>query len=189
MGIDPQSVHLRFWHEQEEAPDVRVLGTSDAPRQTRGAAGYYAHVDGIDHVLVNVAELDDPEALVATMAHELAHVILLGRSAMSHDEPHMEAVTDLATIYLGLGIFTSNTLLRRHGWTERGFEGWTVSRKGYISPEMAGWALSLFAWARREENPKWSRHLAADPKSYLKQGMKYIAKTGDTPFCIEPMQE
>ena len=52
----------------------------------------------------------------------------------------MEALTDLTPIFVGLGIFTANTLLRRHGWTQGNVEGWRVQRKGYISPEMAGWA-------------------------------------------------
>jgi len=189
MGIEPQSVGVHFWQEEPEKPEVHAPGTFGTPRQTKGASGYYAHVDGFDHVSLNVAELSDPEALVSTMAHELAHVILLGRSAISQDEPHMEALTDLATIYLGLGIFTSNTLLRRHGWIEGNVQGWKVSRKGYISPEMAGWALSLFAWARGEKNPKWSHHLAADGRCYLKQGLRYLEQTHDTSFCPKLPQE
>jgi hypothetical protein len=189
MRIEPNSVRLGFWQEERQEPEVHAPGTAAAPRRTRGATGYYAHVDGFDHIRVNVAELTDPEALVSTLAHELGHVILLSRCGMAHGEPHMEALTDLTTIYLGLGIFTSNTLLRRHGWIQGNVEGWKVSRKGYISPEMAGWALSLFAWTRGEQNPNWSRHLAVDGKSYLKQGLRYLEETRDTAFRVEPPQE
>jgi len=189
MRIEPQSVRLGFWEEGRDEPEVHAPGTMGAPRRTRGASGYYSQVDGFDRISLNVEELTDPEALVSTMAHELAHVVLLGRNAISRDEPHMEALTDLATIYLGLGIFTSNTLLRRHGWVRGNLEGWKVSRKGYISPEMAGWALSLFAWAREEKSPKWSEHLAVDGKSYLKQGLRYLEHTRDTSFCREPGRE
>ena len=144
----------------------------------------YAKVAGVDRILLNVSELRDPEALVSIMAHELAHVVLLGSGAMSHNQPHMEALTDLATIYVGFGIFTSNTLLRRRGWVYGNMEGWSVSRKGYISPEMAGWALSLFAWARGENSPKWAKHLAVDPKEYLKLGLWYLGETRDTAFVL-----
>jgi hypothetical protein len=71
MRIEPHSVRLSFWQEEREEPEVHPPGTIGAPRQTKGASGYYAHVDGSDHVSVNVTELTDPEALVATMAHEL----------------------------------------------------------------------------------------------------------------------
>jgi hypothetical protein len=116
------------------------------------------------------------------MAHELAHVLLLGQLHLPSDDPHMEALTDLTPIFLGFGIFTSNALLRRHGWQDGRTEGWRVQRKGYISPEMAGWALALFCWARGEINPRWARHLTTDPKAYLRMGLRYIARTGDTTF-------
>ncbi len=178
MEIADQSVRLSFW---QDAPEVPLPVAVDGTRTTQGAAGFYAQ-GAIDVISLNVAGLGDPEALIATMAHELAHVILLSRCGVSRDEPHMEALTDLATVYLGLGIFTSNTLLRRHGWIQGTAQYWRLSRKGYISPEMAGWALSLFAWVRGETAPYWSRHLAADPKGYLKQGLRYLRQTGETSF-------
>ena len=182
MGVDPASLGLGFLQGEESGQAIEMKGDFGSHQTTKGAAGYYAQSDGMDQVWVKEDELKDPEALVATMAHELAHVVLLGRSAMSHHEPHLEAITDLATIYLGLGIFTSNMLLRRKGWVEGNREYWQLQRKGYISPEMAGWALSLFAFVRGESDPKWAKHLDADGKGYLKQGLRYLQKTGDQSF-------
>ena len=172
MQIDPVSLTLEFWSEEQE--DI-LPGLLAGSQRSEGAGGTYSQQNGVDHVRLNQKELADPESLVATMAHELAHVILLGRSGMPPDEPHMEALTDLAAIYLGFGIFTSNSLLRYKGFRSGNMEGWSVSRKGYISPEMAGWALSLFAWHRDDLKPKWSRHLATDGKAYLKMGLRYLA--------------
>jgi hypothetical protein len=174
MQVDPNSLDLSFWSKEEESPMVELPAEISAGTRSKGAAGTYHRSQGVDHVRLNKAELADPESLVSTVAHELAHVILLGSAGMSHDEPHMEALTDLATIYLGLGIFTSNTLLCRRTWTDGNMQGWQVSRKGYISPEMAGWALSLFAWRRGEVKPTWSRHLATDGKAYLKMGLRFL---------------
>jgi len=177
MQVEPDSVHVSFWRKEEESPEVKLPGIISGQTESRGAAGTYSRVDGVDEIRLNAADLKDPEGLIATIAHELAHVLLLSRSGMSRDEPHMEALTDLATIYLGFGIFTSNTLLRSKNWTDGNVQGWRVQRKGYISPEMAGWALSLFAWQRQELNPKWARHLATDGKAYLKMGLRYLQRT------------
>jgi hypothetical protein len=182
MSVNPESVQLGFWKEEREEPEIHPLGVMADPKKTSGASGYYAHAEGKDHILINVAEVNDPEGLVSTMAHELSHVILLARHRMSTQEPHMEALTDLTPIFLGFGIFIANTLLRRHGWTRGNVEGWSVQRKGYISPEMAGWALTLFCWSRGEVDPRWSKYLAVDPKAYLKMGLRYLAQTGDTTF-------
>jgi len=40
----------------------------------------------------------------------------------------------------------------------------------------------LFASARGESDPKWAKHLAADGKGYLKQGLRYLQKSGDQSF-------
>lgn len=179
LGVDPGSVRLTFW---QDTPNIPLPAVMEGPRSTGGAAGVYAQFDQLHVVSLNVAQLKDPEGLAATMAHELAHYILLGQLGLSREEPHMEALTDLAAIYLGFGIFISNTLLRRHGWIDGTLQYWKVSRKGYISPEMAGWALSLFAWVRRESDPSWSTHLATDGKAYLSQGLRYLRRTSDTSF-------
>ena len=179
MGVKAGSVRLTFW---QDCSEIRLPVVLEGRRSTRGVAGLYAQNDQLDEVSLNVADLRDPEGLVATMSHELAHHVLLKRCGLSREEPHMEAVTDLATIYLGFGVFLSNTLLRRQGWIRGNLEGWSVRRRGYISPEMAGWGLSLFAWVRRESDPRWSAHLATDGKSYLKQGLRYLQRTSDSTF-------
>ena len=182
MHIDPAKVVLDFWEEEQGRPLVDAPGVVGASPNTKGASGYYQQRDGLDHVSLNMDELKDPMALVATIAHELAHVVLLSHNAMPRVEPHMEAITDLATIYLGMGIFTANSLLRQRAWTEGNAQGWSVSRKGYISPEMAGWALSLFAWSRGEKKPEWAKHLTTDPRSYLKQGLRFIRQSAGAPL-------
>jgi hypothetical protein len=44
-------------------------------------------------VSINVALLNDPEALVATIAHELGHIHLLSDERISRDTPDHEPLT------------------------------------------------------------------------------------------------
>ena len=73
-----------------------------------GAAGLY------EPGLIRLAEsqLADLPALVAVLAHELAHDLLVGRGLLK-DDLDAEWVTDLLPVYLGLGLFTANATLRR----------------------------------------------------------------------------
>src|SRR5215469_13292482 len=48
-------------------------------------------------VAIRSSMLLDPISLVATMAHELGHVILLGGNFLTHDTPDQEPMTDLLT--------------------------------------------------------------------------------------------
>src|SRR5262249_54398499 len=124
--------------------------------------------------------LDDPLAMVATMAHELGHVLLLGQGRVSADVEDHEPLTDLLTVFLGLGIFTANSVLREHYWDAGAVSGWSMGRSGYLTMAMYGYALSLFAWMRGEVQPSWAKELRLDVRSAFKEGLRFLEETGDS---------
>jgi hypothetical protein len=164
MQIDPSPIQLEI-REDTEMP---------------GAAGQYQ--PGL--IRVAKGQLDDPPALVAVLAHELAHDLLCGRGALK-DGLDAEWVTDLLPVYLGLGIFTANaTLLEKcerhghHSW-------WTMRRRGYLNSCTIGYALALFAWVREERNPEWASFLRLDAAEYFVAGLRFLGATGDSLFTKE----
>lgn len=77
-----------------------------------GCAGLYVHPEDESKrmvVALRQSQLNDPLSLVATLAHELGHVILLGGGLMEHSIEDMEPMTDLLTVFLGFGIFNANS--------------------------------------------------------------------------------
>ena len=124
--------------------------------------------------------MSDATQLVATVAHELGHVRLLGEGRVHSGYEDHESLTDLLTVFLGLGVFTANTVFSFRQWTDAFSQGWQTERRGYMTEEMFGYALALFAWVRGESNPAWSQHLGGSVSAYFKRGHKYLEKTGDT---------
>jgi hypothetical protein len=59
-------------------------------------------------VAIDRANIGNPTALLAVIAHELGHVRLLGENRIPAGRPDSEPLTDLLTVYLGMGIFTAN---------------------------------------------------------------------------------
>jgi hypothetical protein len=51
-------------------------------------------------------------ALVATLAHELGHVILLRPGLVKANEADMEPLNDLLTVFLGFGVFNANSVFQ-----------------------------------------------------------------------------
>lgn len=53
--------------------------------------------------MIRIAEsqLEDPESLMATLVHELAHHLLLGGKRLTSDVADHELVTDLLPLYHG----------------------------------------------------------------------------------------
>ena len=105
--------------------------------ESRDAAGLYLrHPEQGRHVVgVHAKGLKDPLALAATLAHELAHVILLGGNLLDPDADDMEPMTDLCTVFLGMGFLPASSAFQFKQWTSVQTQGWSWERKGYLSEE------------------------------------------------------
>jgi hypothetical protein len=113
-------------------------------------------------------------ALVAVIAHELGHEILLGQKRISIDEPDHEPLTDLLTVFFGLGIFTANSTIQDRGWHSGGWSGWETSKMGYLDQPTLGYALAQFARVRAEHNPAWIKYIRPDVRAPMKQSFRFL---------------
>jgi hypothetical protein len=169
MGIDPEPIQLEFF--KGKRPQWEGFH--------HGAAGTHEGDGWRTTIRIDEANFGDPTILVATMAHELGHVLLLDEGRISRSTPDHEPLTDLLTVYLGLGVLTANSRFRFRSSYQ---EGWSVRRLGYLDERAVGYALALFAWIRGEGRPAWARHLRLNPRTYMKQGLRFLLKTGDSSF-------
>jgi hypothetical protein len=173
MGLPSESVELSFYTDRNPVYEGQWQ---------QGTAGLYHEEQGKFWVSVEASNLDDPLGLVGTLAHELAHVHLLGHGRISADVEDHEPLTDLLTVFLGLGVFTANSAIHENYWHEGNVSGWSVGRRGYLSMPMYGYAFALFAQARGEEDPAWAKELRLDVRAALKQGARFLTESGDSPI-------
>lgn len=172
MKVDRTKLTLEIFPDQTtELREIVPYFTG----HSNDAAGVYAHHDG-DKMVVGVksSQMKDPLAVVATLAHELCHVILLGGELMSRDEPDMEPMTDLATVFLGMGIFTANCAARFEQHQDERRIGWSAKRLGYLPEPVFGYALAKFAHLRGERKPNWGKHLTTNVEADFRKGMKWL---------------
>ena len=165
MGMDPNSLRCAL-ADDEQMP---------------GAAGLYERREK-SVIYVARGQLDDPAALIATLAHELAHELLLKGGHLTADEPDHEYVTDLLPVFLGVGVFRANATVREKVWRDPHGTYSQVSRQGYLSSLQLGYALAVFAFVRGEYHPKWVKHLRPDAGVTMKAALHFLRKTGDTLF-------
>jgi hypothetical protein len=120
-------------------------------------------------------------SLVGTIAHELAHVRLLGEERIRPTVFDNELLTDLTVVYHGLGIFLANV---PRTWESHltYWPGTDALQTEYMHQAMFGYALAHMAWIRSERKPEWSRHLRPDARASFKQGLDYLWRTGDSTF-------
>jgi hypothetical protein len=171
MQLDRKRFHL------EIRPDEQLLD----------AAGRYRFRQKKPSVIqVAKSQLTEPEFLVATLAHELAHEMLLGDGRLRADESDQEWVTDLLPVFLGLGIFAANAAQRVKSLGL----GWTSHRsQGYLQPATFGYALALFAFMRGESKPSWRTHLSQHVAPPFKASLRFLFKTNDTLFHPATIRE
>jgi hypothetical protein len=173
MDVDSATLNLGFY--EDGTPQFEGVINSRS-------AGLYTKTGEKFDIWLEVYSLDDPVSVIGTLAHEIGHVILLGQNRISPDEPDHEELTDLLTVFLGLGIFPANSVVYESNWTEGQWSGWSMGKRGYMSMDMYGYAMSLYTLARDDPSPEWAVHLRPDVRAALKRGVRYIESTQDCSF-------
>ena len=179
MHVDPTRIKLEIF--PDEAEDLRENSLWSI--QTERPAGiYFGHESTIEEdgrvvIALKSSILKDPVVLVATVAHELGHLILLGDGHVDGSTPDHEPLTDLLTVFSGLGVFTANSAARfQHYDHGGGWHSWSMRRLGYLSQQIYGYAFARFAAERGEADPQWARHLSTNVRAYLRRSSAWIAK-------------
>jgi hypothetical protein len=145
-----------------------------------GTAGWYAgRFEGCCLFGVHVDQLDDPEKAVGVMAHEVAHAFRDHHKLMQTEHrDREELLTDLTTIYLGFGVFTTNNTDRYRSSGGVDYTDWSVSRAGYLPPPSMAWLLALQAAARgdRDEIKAIARDLEPNQQAQFKDALDEIER-------------
>ncbi|WP_203923460.1 hypothetical protein [Rugosimonospora africana] len=173
MDIDPSRVDLEY-----DAADDNPELSAYVPIQSEwtGAAGHHRIRDGRSVIGIRDDQAAHPTALVATIAHELGHVLLLGDGRISARQQDHEPLTDLLTIFFGLGIFSANAAFE-YTRTVRGTYSYArTSRFGYLTEPMYGYGLARYAWLRGDADPGWARYLDTNPRTFLRRGLRYLSQ-------------
>lgn len=171
IGVDFDSLVVKYT-DDEETPMIHPLTTEGKSRGTLGT--YSIDEQGRQHITINTNKRGNPEMMIATMAHELTHAILIGEERIDPEMASMEPFTDLAVVFFGFGIFAANSAVIFEQWTNSQYQGWQVGGGGYLDEETFGYALARFALLRGETKPEWSSYLNTNVKHYLKQSIKFL---------------
>jgi hypothetical protein len=176
MDVVPARVTL-----QTLADTTNLWLVNDAGQYLPHAAGTYEEGERKYIIRVSKSEFDDPMALVGTMAHELAHVRLLGEGHVTSEVYDNELLTDLAVVFFGLGIFLANSPRVWDSQHTR-WPGTFLVKPEYMTPPMFGYALAHLAWFRGESKPAWAKYLHLNARPDFKEALRFLWKTGDSEF-------
>ena len=123
----------------------------------------------------------DYQRLITVMAHELAHVKLLGGGLVQPSDIDMEEFTDLAVIYFAFGIFIANSVQR----VDMG----AISRVGYLPIEMIAYANALLCYITQQAPDAYVPLLNRNTNELFRKNFKFLVKTADTKLNRERTSE
>jgi hypothetical protein len=175
MDIDLKIIILNFYNDhllEIENPTNTIF--TQQINDENYSAGFYSGKDekGGFNIAIERTILRDPEKLIATLAHELSHIKLLGEKRLKIND---EYLTDLTTVFFGLGIFTANSSFKFYTQPDR----WGYSKQGYLTQQEWGYALALFSHKRKELNPDWVKYLTPNIRGDFKKGRLFIENNLD----------
>lgn len=179
MDVDPASIEVRFY-EGDDSTRFHALA-ADGTTERHAAGSYQMGRSGKYVISLDMSNAANPEMMVATIAHELGHVILLGEGRLDPDYEDHEPMTDLLTVFYGMGVFNANSSFVFEQWTNAQYQGWRAGSVGYLTEQMFGYALALFAIERNEEKPPWMKHLATNVRSYMRSSLRFLRSASARP--------
>lgn len=175
IGVDRERIELRV----SDSPHTLWL-VDQRGQALPHAAGTY-HKERKQVVTVHKSMLADPPWLAAIIAHELAHVLLIGGKHESGEDYDSELLTDLAVVHLGLGVLRANS---NSYWPSGNtfWPGTMMIKPAYMTLPMFGWALAHAAWFRGEAKPIWLKYVRWGVRTEVRHDLRYLIEIGDSTF-------
>jgi tetratricopeptide (TPR) repeat protein len=171
-GISPDEIIISFFD------DIKSMQWSamSPEGELNEPAGIYSQVYTTEKKRFRIelakSNLENLQLLISVIAHELAHVKLLGGNYVKMIDADMEQLTDVATIFFGFGIFLANTCqVANSNW---------IGRKGYLPNEVISYTNALLCHITGEEADVYCKYLNTNTNELFRQDYQYLVSTEDT---------
>lgn len=175
MQIKDAKIELYYFSDRplEFTEGIVTEREKGAPGHT---LGMYSEKRNKFSIGIELEVLKDPINLIATLAHELSHFILLGEGRLEKND---EELTDLNTIAMGFGIFTANSTFKFEQWRGTSHQGWQAKRQGYIPEQVSAYSLALMTNYQKRDDSNWTKYLNKSIKKMYDKNLEYLQTTTD----------
>ena len=172
MCIEVENISLDYFSDEPvELSDGTTLTTpADSSGHWSSAAGTYEKTENGTIISIERGQLKKPISLIATIAHELCHEVLLGDNRIEEND---EYLTDLTAIAYGFGIFIGNSRFNFSSFSSGSSFGWQSGAQGYLPEQIIGYAMAKLSYMKQEDTG-YSQFLDKSLQSFFKQSIAYL---------------
>ncbi|MCG2614328.1 tetratricopeptide repeat protein [Terrimonas sp. NA20] len=172
-GLKPNEIIVKFFDDIKSKQWTTAwmpIGPANEPGGTY--TQIYTTEEKRFRIQLAKSNLENPELLIAVMAHELAHVKLLGGKYISANDPNMEPLTDLVSIFFGFGVFVANSVQTT--------DGYWISRSGYLPNQLISYANALICYITGGNADNYESILNANTRDLFRKDFEFLSKTNNT---------
>lgn len=174
MGMDLTRLHLNFYKGKERT--YREL-------KTDRTNGFSNESNGCFQLFFKEPIWSDAQYFLPELIHEIGFVMLMGQRGMGGCDDR-ESLVNLLSVFLGMGVISANSSIQEITWTHALWYGWSAKKFSYITMEMYGYALALFALYRSEPKPTWQSKLRPDVRTAFKKSIRFLQDTSVSTFSF-----
>ena len=150
----------------------------------KGPAGTWSHTGDKDEaatITYNPSQLHNPESLIATFAHELAHYLgATSKTPPPGGEPLWEPATDLLAVFMGFGTFMTNSSFSFRQFSTSDGSGWESRQQGYLSQMELCFSLAVFTDLKSIAESEVRPFLASGMRGFFRKSRKDLARNPDS---------
>lgn len=172
MYIDDTTIKICYFSDEPiKMDDGTILSSpADSNGEWKSATGIYEDLGNEKIIYIERGQLKNTFSLIATIAHELAHYILLTENRMEEND---EYLTDLTAIVYGFGIFMGNSRFQHYQVQNSNFSEWQMSSQGYLPEQVIAYTM---AWLSnyRNENTEYKKFFSKEMSKYFNQSWEYL---------------
>jgi hypothetical protein len=177
MNLSPKDLYVQIFQGDFLRLFAHDAVLTDPSNWTANLSGARSVADGKIRIILNRQILAMAwEDLVAVIAHQLAHALLLREGGMSGSEPDIEFTAELLAAYLGFVDLVNSDprhLRERTRGLSPSLDGGAVGSPCCFTYPAFGYALAV--WVRRSQtSDDWSRSLRLDVRHAYKKSIKWL---------------
>ena len=175
MNIKTWEIQLMFFSDIPTRFSEGILATPSRNLKNSWTPKTSELIDkgfGTKEIWVELAQLNDPIGLIATISTELAKYKLQNEYAIEDD---IYGIADLTSIMFGFGIFKGNSYFKFSQWSGNSHHGWQMQKTGGLAEPLIAYAMAWLAHYRNEDI-SWKQFMNKTMRKYFEKSYKYIGK-------------
>jgi len=178
MNIKPWEITLMYFSEQptEFSEGIAATPSENLEGSWKGRESELVNKSfGDKEIWINLAQMNDPIGLIATISTELSKYKLISEHAIEDD---ISSLAHFTAIAFGFGIFKGNDYFKFTQWHGNSHHGWQMQKRGGLPEPIVAYSMAWLAHYRNEDI-SWKHYLNRTIKKYFEQSYQYISNNKD----------